>query len=199
MRIAISCFAFPDFGRPTRRARLNSSPVDSGRSEKSIRSSCVGFALFRARTARGDDTKRFFAIFHPPIGINQNDDAALSGDSQSFETVLIVGAFRVFPLEGIGIGKNSGRFLERDAMFFKIPGGFSASQANTIYVYTIMRMHVSSLKRFWRWIGLKLCGCLWKSISFDWLTSILTGSIKILTQALSTARANKAGSIRAQE
>ena len=125
MRIAISCFAFPDFGRPTRRARLSSSPVDSGRSEKSIRSSCVGFALFRARTARGDDTKRFFAIFHSPIGINQNDDAALSGDSQSFETVLIVGVFRVFPLEGIGIGKHSGRFLERDAMFFKIPGGFS--------------------------------------------------------------------------
>ncbi len=125
MRIAISCFAFPDFGRPTRRARLNSSPVDSGRSEKSIRSFCVGFALFRARTARGDDTKRFFAILRSPVGINQNDDAAPRGDSQSFKPVLLVGVFQVFPLEGLGIGKHSGRFLERDAMLLKIPGGFS--------------------------------------------------------------------------
>ncbi len=62
MRIAMSCFAFPDFGRPTRRARLNSSSVDSGISEKSMRSFCVGFAFFRTRPARGDDTKRFFVI-----------------------------------------------------------------------------------------------------------------------------------------
>lgn len=125
MRIAMSCFAFPDFGRPTRRARLSSSSVDSGMSEKSIRLSCVGFAFFRARTARGDDTKRFFAIFHSQIGINQNDDVALRGDTQSLEPFLLVGVFQVFPLEGLGIGKNGGRFLERDAVFFKIPGGFS--------------------------------------------------------------------------
>lgn len=110
MRIAISCFAFPDFGRPTRRARLNSSPVDSGRSEKSIRSSCIGFALSRARAARGDDTKRFFAILRSPIGINQNDDATRCGDSQSFKPVLLVGVFQVFPIEGLGIGKHGGCF-----------------------------------------------------------------------------------------
>jgi hypothetical protein len=61
MRIAISCFACPDFGRPTRRARFSSAPVDSGISEKSIRSSCVRLAFFRTRPARGDDTKRVFA------------------------------------------------------------------------------------------------------------------------------------------
>src|SRR5258708_31915106 len=102
MRMAISRLAFPDFGRPTRRARFSSSPVDSGISEKSILSSCVSLALFRARPARGDDTKRFFATFHPPIGINRNDDAA-----------------------------------------------FRASQANTVYVYTIIKTDMSSVKRFW--------------------------------------------------
>ena len=112
MRIAISCFAFPDFGRPTRRARLNSSPVDSGRSEKSMRSSCVGFALFRARTARGDDTKRFFAILHSPIGINQNDDAALNRETQPLKSILTMGVFHIFPFECFGIGKHGGRFLE---------------------------------------------------------------------------------------
>src|SRR5579864_1808903 len=125
MRIAISCFAFPVFGRPTRRARFSSSSVDSGISEKSIRSSCVGVALFRARAARGDDTKRFFAIFHSPIGINQNDDAALYRDPQPLKSILPMGVFHIFLFECIGIGKNSGRFLERDAMLFKIPGGFS--------------------------------------------------------------------------
>lgn len=52
--MAISCLAFPVFGRPTRRARLNSSSVDSGRSEKSIRSFCVGWRSFGlARRAKG--------------------------------------------------------------------------------------------------------------------------------------------------
>jgi hypothetical protein len=112
MRIAISCLAFPDFGRPTRRARLSSLSVDSGRSEKSIRSSCVGFMFLRARPARGDDTKRFFAILQSPVGINQNDDAPLSGDSQSFEPVLPVGVFQIFPFEAIRVGKYGGCFLE---------------------------------------------------------------------------------------
>jgi hypothetical protein len=124
MRIAMSCFAFPDFGRPTRRERFSSSPVDSGRSEKSIRSSCVSFALFRARAARGDDTKRFFAIFQSPVGINQNDDTALNRDPQPLKSILTMGVFHIFPFECIGIGKNGGRFLERDAMLLKIPGGF---------------------------------------------------------------------------
>ena len=126
MRIAMSCFAFPDFGRPTRRARFSSSSVDSGRSEKLIRSSRVGFAFFRARPARGDDAKRFFAIFHSPTGINQNDDASLNGDPQSLKSILMAGVFQVLPLKGIGIRKYGDRLLERDAMLFKIPGGFSS-------------------------------------------------------------------------
>src|ERR1700686_2696865 len=112
MRIAMCCLWFPVLGRPTGRARLSSLSVDSGRSEKSIRSSCVSFAFFRARTARGDDTKRFFAIFHSPIGINQNDDAAFKGNPQSLKSILMVRVFQVFPLERIGVRKDGGRFLE---------------------------------------------------------------------------------------
>src|SRR5216683_1959618 len=162
MRIAISCFAFPDFGRPTRRARLSSSSVDSGISEKSIRSSRIGFALFRARTARGDDTKCFFAIFHSPIGINQDEYPTLTGNPQSLESILRVGVFQVFTLEGIRIGKNGGRFLERDAVLPKIPGGFSGVPGERIYVYTIISLGMSR-----------------KLDPYDSLTSILTGSIRI--------------------
>ena len=53
MRIAMSSLACGDFGRPTRRARLNSAPVDAGMSEKSSRLSGVGLA-------RADDANRFF-------------------------------------------------------------------------------------------------------------------------------------------
>jgi len=37
-----------------------------------------------------------------------------------------MGVFQILPLEGIGVGEHSGRLLERDAMLFKIPGGFSS-------------------------------------------------------------------------
>jgi len=47
------------------------------------------------------------------------------------------------------------------------------------------------------WFG--LFACLWKSASLDWLTSILTGSIKILARAGFTGRANEANFIRAEE
>ena len=199
MRIAMSCFAFPVFGRPTRRARFSSSFVESGRSEKLIRSSCIGFAFFRARSARGDDTKRFFAIFQSPVGINQNNNAALDGDPQSLKPALTVGVFQVFPLQCFGIGKHGGRFLERYAMFFKIPGGFSGIPGeHNLCIYSNYHQPVKdeTILAMARPI---FCGCLWKLLSFDWLTSILTGSIKILARAGSTASANKAGSIRAQE
>ena len=59
------------------------------------------------------------------MGINQNDDAAPGGNSQPFKPVLLMGVFQVFPLQGFGIGKDGGRFLERDAMLLQIPGVFS--------------------------------------------------------------------------
>ena len=55
----------------------------------------------------------------------------------------MVGVFQVFPLEGIRIGKNGGRFLERDAVLPKIPGGFSGIPGEYIYVYTIISRSMS--------------------------------------------------------
>ena len=135
-RMAISCFAFPDFGRPTRRARFDSSSVDCGRSEKSMRLSRIGFALFRARPARGNDSEYFFAIFCSPIGINQNEYPVPGGNAQTLEPILVVRVFQVLPLEGIGIGEDSSRFLERNAMLRQIPGGFPRIPGEHIYVYT---------------------------------------------------------------
>src|SRR4029077_12423922 len=193
MRIAMSCFAFPVLGRPTRRARFSSLSVDSGISEKSIRLSCISFAFLRARPPRGNDTNRFFAIFQSPVRKDQNDDAALSGDSQSFEPVLTVGVFQVLPLEGIRIAKNGGRFLERDAMLFKIPGGFLGIPGE--HNLCIYNNYLVLVKRETILVvdAHELCGCLWKLVPFDWLTSILAGSIKIQTRAGSTVCANNVG------
>jgi hypothetical protein len=77
------------------------------------------------------------------MGINQDEDSAPAGNSQSLETPLLVGVFQVFPLEGIGVGKNGGRFLERDAVLSQIPGGFSSIPGEHIYVYTIISRRMS--------------------------------------------------------
>jgi hypothetical protein len=107
--------------------------------------------------------------------------------------------FQVFPLEGIGIGKHGGRFLERDAMIFKIPGGFSSIPGeHNLCIYNNYHGPVKGELNTSADLC-ELCGHLWKLDSFDWLTSILAGSIKILTRAGSTACATKAGTIRAQE
>ena len=81
----------------------------------------------------------------------------------------------------------------------KTVAAFRASQANTIYVHTIIIMTMSSVLRSWQWLGPDCAAPPWKLLTFDWLTSILTGSIKILTRAGSTAHAKKAGCIRARE
>src|SRR6185312_4079680 len=63
--MAISCFAIPLDGLPTRRARRSSSAVDSGMSEKSICESAIGLAFPPARRPRADDPECFFFISHP--------------------------------------------------------------------------------------------------------------------------------------
>jgi hypothetical protein len=77
------------------------------------------------------------------MGINQDEDPAPAGNSQSLEPVPLVGVFQVFPLEGFGIGKNGGRFLERDAVPSQIPGGFSSIPGEHICVYTIINRRKS--------------------------------------------------------
>lgn len=138
MRIAINCFAFPDFGRPTRRARFNSSPVDSGRSEKSISSVGVSRPLFRACATRGDDAECLFAIFCSPVFINENKHPPPAGNSQSLEPAFLLGVFQILPFERVWIRKNGGRFLESNAVLSQVPGGFSGVPVEHIYVYTLI-------------------------------------------------------------
>src|SRR5229473_8619219 len=64
MRMAMSCFAFPEAGRPTLRARRSSAAVDSGMSERSSLLSGIGLALFAGRLARADDANDFLGIVH---------------------------------------------------------------------------------------------------------------------------------------
>src|SRR5580704_17056 len=77
MRIAMSCLALPVLGRPTRRARLSSSSVDCGISEKSMRRSDICRAFFAAGLARADDANAFFVIIDFPHGTNNHQNAAL--------------------------------------------------------------------------------------------------------------------------
>src|SRR5271163_2822627 len=62
MRMAMSCLAFPVLGRPTRRARLSSSSVDCGISEKSIWRSEIRLALLAAGLAGADDADCFLGF-----------------------------------------------------------------------------------------------------------------------------------------
>jgi hypothetical protein len=82
------------------------------------------------------------------VGINQNEYPAQAGNTQSFEPVLLVRVFQVFPLEGIWISKYGGRLLERDAVVSKIPGGFSGIPGEHINVYTIIGLDMSRKGRF---------------------------------------------------
>jgi hypothetical protein len=60
--MAISCFAIPLDGLPTRRALRSSSVVDSGMSEKSIFESGIGLSFPPTRRPRADDPECFFFI-----------------------------------------------------------------------------------------------------------------------------------------
>src|SRR5258708_39395383 len=64
MRMAMSCLAFPDEGRPTLRARRSSTSVDSGMPERSSLLSGIGLAFFAGRLARADDANDFLGIVH---------------------------------------------------------------------------------------------------------------------------------------
>ena len=64
MRMAMSCLAIPEAGRPTLRARRSSASVDWGMSERSSLQSGIGLALFAGRLARADDANDFLGIVH---------------------------------------------------------------------------------------------------------------------------------------
>src|SRR5713226_10223914 len=83
MRMAMSCFAFPEAGRPTLRARRSSASVESGMSERSSLLSGIGFALLAGRLARADDANDFLAIVHLPGRVNDDQDPASDRSSQT--------------------------------------------------------------------------------------------------------------------
>src|SRR6266478_1535474 len=64
MRMAMSCLALPEAGRPTLRARRSSASVDWGMSERSSLLSGIGSAFFAGRLARADDANDFLGIVH---------------------------------------------------------------------------------------------------------------------------------------
>lgn len=76
IRIAMSCFARPVVGRPTRRARANSRSDDSGMSVKSMLLSGIRLMLFARSLARADDADGLFAMGGFPRGVHDEQDSA---------------------------------------------------------------------------------------------------------------------------
>src|SRR2546423_14574909 len=123
MRMAMSCFAFPETGRPTLRARRSSASVDSGMSEKSSLLSGIGLALFAGRLARADDANDFFAIFQPPERVNDDRNPASDRGSQTLGAEFSLGVLKIVPVEGFGVTEDSGGFLEGTAGFLQVAHG----------------------------------------------------------------------------
>src|SRR5437879_6511936 len=91
MRMAMSCLAVPETGRPTLRARSSSASVDSGMSERSSLLSGIGLALFAGRLTRADDADDFFAIFHLPGRVNHDQNPPSDRGSQTLEADFRLG------------------------------------------------------------------------------------------------------------
>ena len=75
-RIAMSCFAMPLEGLPTRRIRFKSSSVASGISEKSIFESGICRTFFLTRLPCADDADGFFFMCHLPCCIDHEENPA---------------------------------------------------------------------------------------------------------------------------
>jgi hypothetical protein len=136
--MAMSCLAFPVLGRPTRRARLSSSSVDCGISEKSMRRSEIRLALFTTGLARVDDADCFFAMFDIPHGIDNYQDAALRRGSQPFTAQLSIRVFRISPIESVWVAEYCLSLFERDSVFRKVRNSFRRVPREHIIVYTLI-------------------------------------------------------------
>jgi hypothetical protein len=76
MRMAMSCLALPEAGRPTLRARRSSAVVDSGMSERSSLLSGIGLTLFARRLTRANDADDFLGIVHLSERVTDDENAA---------------------------------------------------------------------------------------------------------------------------
>lgn len=112
MRMAMSCFAWPVRGLPTRRARFNSASVDSGMSEKSMQLSDICLPLLAAHLPGADDAYSFCVISQPPQGINNQENATPQGPSESLPAALRLPMLPIFPVQAIGVAENSRGILE---------------------------------------------------------------------------------------
>src|SRR5215472_5367535 len=139
MRMAMSCLALPVVGRPTRRARRNSASDASGISERSMRLSGIGFALFARRAARADDANSFFAIFKPPQGVRDGQDPSGKGSSKTSRPPLGLGMLRVVPIQSFRVAENRGGLFKRHAMLLEVAQGFAGIPREHIIVYTLIR------------------------------------------------------------
>src|SRR6266852_6073324 len=139
MRMAMSCFAFPEAGRPTLRARRSSASVDSGMSERSSLLSGIGLALFASRLARADDANDFLDIFYPPGRVNDDQDPAGDRSSQTHGANFRVRVLRIVPIERFRVTENGGSLLERHAVLLQVAQGFPGIPREHITVYTLIR------------------------------------------------------------
>src|ERR1700731_228429 len=139
MRMAMSCLAFPETGRPTLRARRSSASVDSGMSERSSLLPGIGLAFFAGRLARADDANDFLVIFHPPGRVNDDQNPASDRSSQTVGVNFGVGVFWIVPVERVRVSENSGRLLERDTVLLQVAQGFPSVPREHIIVYTLIQ------------------------------------------------------------
>lgn len=141
--MAMSCFAIPLDGLPTRRMRFSCASVASGISEKSICESGIGFALPSARLPRANDPDRFFLMLRPPDRIHHEDNSPRHGLANALAPMLPGRVLRIIPVQPLGIVKNGGGFFEGNAVLLKIRNGFAVVPREHATVYTVIRGFVA--------------------------------------------------------
>ena len=132
MRMAMSCFAFPETGRPTLRERRSSASVDSGMSDRSSLLSGIGFALFACRLARADDANDFFVIFQPPGHVYDDQNPTCDRSSQTLGEKFTMGVLGIVQSRASGSPKTVAASSKDTPCFFRLLRAFRASQENTL-------------------------------------------------------------------
>ena len=94
-------------------------------------------AFFARRLACADDANRFFVILHSSR-INNKDDSADRGETDSYESKLRLRVFNVIVVQPIGIGEDSSRLLKRDSVLLEVSEGFARIPREHITVYTLI-------------------------------------------------------------
>ncbi len=94
-------------------------------------------AFFARCLACADDANRFFVILHSSR-INNKDDSADRGETDSYESKLRLRVFNVIVVQPIGIGEDSSRLLKRDSVLLEVSEGFARIPREHITVYTLI-------------------------------------------------------------